>query len=101
MIAQLHPNITLIGSAIHEMAILHAIQMLGAGRICFGSDSPFRLMHVQLAMYQALLRDHSSEDQEKVLGGNIARILQVNESAAGFRHSAFQAADDKPHQQPT
>ncbi len=73
--AQQYPNITLIGSSIHEMAVLRAIHTVGAERVCFGSDTPFRLMHVQLAMYQALLRDTPEEDREKVLGGNLARIL--------------------------
>jgi len=29
----------------------------------FGSDTPFRLMHVQLAKYRALLRDYGPEAQ--------------------------------------
>jgi uncharacterized protein len=77
--AQKYPNITLIGSGIHEMAILRAIQTLGAERVCFGSDTPFRLMHVQLAMYQALLRDTPQEDKEKVLGGNLSRVLGIQD----------------------
>jgi predicted TIM-barrel fold metal-dependent hydrolase len=76
--AQKYPNITLIGSGIHEMAILRAIQVLGAERVCFGSDAPFRLVHVQLAMYQALLRDTPEPDRAKVLGGNLARVLAIN-----------------------
>jgi predicted TIM-barrel fold metal-dependent hydrolase len=75
--AQKHPNITLIGSAIHELAILNALKTLGTDRLCFGSDSPFRLMHVQLAMYQALLRDFPPDDQAKVLGGNLAGLLDL------------------------
>jgi predicted TIM-barrel fold metal-dependent hydrolase len=75
--AQQHRNITLIGSSINEMAILRAIQALGPERICFGSDTPFRLMHVQLAMYQALLRDTPEPDRQKILGGNLARVLKV------------------------
>jgi uncharacterized protein len=71
------PNITLIGSAISEHPILNAIKVLGAGRLCFGSDMPFRLMHVQLAAYRAMLRDTSSADQDKVLGGNLARLLAL------------------------
>ena len=70
-----HPNVTLIGSAIGERAILRAIKALGAARVCFGSDSPFGLMHVQLAMYRALLRDHDEVAQAAVLGGNLARVL--------------------------
>jgi uncharacterized protein len=73
--AQLHPNITLIGSAIDERPILSALQTLGAERLCFGSDSPFGLMHVRLAMYTALLRDFDKSTRNLVLGGNLARIL--------------------------
>ncbi len=76
--AQQHANITLIGSAVPERSVLRAIQTLGAQRICFGSDSPFRLMHVQLAMYRALLRDLPETDQAQILGGNLARLFQIN-----------------------
>ena len=72
-----HPNITLIGSAIGERAILGALDVLGPDRLCFGSDMPFGLMHVQLAMVRALLRDHDNAAQAKVLGGNLARVLQL------------------------
>ncbi len=74
-VAPQHPNTTLIGSAIGERAILRALAALGPDRLCFGSDSPFGLMHVQLAMYRALLRDHDEVAQAKVLGGNLARVL--------------------------
>jgi uncharacterized protein len=74
-VAERHQNITIIGSAIPEQPVLRAIDRLGASRVCFGSDAPFRLMHVQLAMYQALLRDHGEDDRALVLGGNIARLL--------------------------
>lgn len=70
------PNILLIGSAIDEQPILTALESLGAGRVCFGSDTPFGLMHVRLAMYRALLRDFSTGEQAQVLGGNIARVLE-------------------------
>ncbi len=72
-----HRNITIIGSAINEHAILRAIDTLGADRVCFGSDTPFRLMHVQLAMYRAMLRDHDSDAQARILGGTMARLLGV------------------------
>jgi predicted TIM-barrel fold metal-dependent hydrolase len=70
-------NITIIGSAIYEHAILRAIDTLGADRVCFGSDTPFRLMHVQLAMYRAMLRDHDRAAQAGILGGNMARLLGI------------------------
>ena len=77
-VALAHPNITLIGSEIGERAILNAIAALGPDRLCFGSDMPFGLMHVELAKYRALLRDHDAEAQAKVLGGNLARVLGVD-----------------------
>ncbi len=75
--AEKYANIILIGSAIPERDILRAINVLGADRLCFGSDMPFRMMHVQLAMYQALLRDFNETDKAKILGGNLARLLKL------------------------
>jgi predicted TIM-barrel fold metal-dependent hydrolase len=77
--ARAHPNITLIGSAIPPNAILQALESLGASRLCFGSDLPFAPMHVQLAMYQALLRDMPESDRRLVLCDNIRRVLGVAE----------------------
>jgi len=74
-VAQVHANITIVGSAIHERAILRAITTLGAERVCFGSDMPFFLMHTRLALYRALLRDLPAAQQAAVLGGNMARLL--------------------------
>ena len=69
-------NITLIGSAVRAISVLKAIKALGARRVCFGSDTPFGLMHVELAMYQALLKDEVTETEKAlILGGNIARLF--------------------------
>ena len=57
-----HDNITVLGSNINEVAILAPIQALVPNRVCFGSDMLFRLMHVQLAMYRAMLRDFEEVD---------------------------------------
>ncbi|MFP4581566.1 MAG: amidohydrolase family protein [Candidatus Sumerlaeia bacterium] len=72
------PNLTLIASAIRDVHILRAIKRLGAERVCYGSDTPFALMHAQLAMHRALL-EHACKESEKelVLGGNIARLFQL------------------------
>ena len=75
--AQQYPNITLVGSSINELAILRAIQALGPERICFGSDTPFGLMHVRLAMLKALMRDFSQADQSKVFSENISRFVGI------------------------
>ena len=69
-------NITLIGSAISEVALVRAIQALGPNRVCFGSDTPFGLMHVRLAMYRALLEDFDEDTCRKVLAENLQRVLQ-------------------------
>lgn len=75
-VARDHPNLTLVGSAVRAIPILTAIETLGADRVCFGSDTPFELMHVELAKYRALLDGEVSEaDRDLVLGGNVARLF--------------------------
>ncbi len=77
-VAQEHPNLTLIGSAVRAIPILTAIRVLGADRVCFGSDTPFELMHVELAKYRALLDGEiTPEEMAGVMGGNIARVLRL------------------------
>lgn len=69
------PNLVAIGSAVRPQPILKAIKTVGAQRICFGSDTPFELMHVELAKYRALLEDElNASDIMDVLGGNMARL---------------------------
>lgn len=77
-IASRHPNITTIGSAIHERAILEAIRVLGPERVCFGSDMPFFLMGARLAMYREILSDQSDAARAAILGGNMLRLLGQN-----------------------
>ena len=73
------PNMTMIGSAIGSYAILNAIRQLGAGRVCFGSDTPFEPMHVELAKYNALLDGELSEEEKyNVMAGNIIRLLKLS-----------------------
>jgi len=70
------PNVTAIGSAVREIPVLHAVKELGADRVCYGSDTPFALMHVEVAKYRALLEGEvSAEDQELVMGGTVLRVL--------------------------
>jgi predicted TIM-barrel fold metal-dependent hydrolase len=79
-VAQECPNTMLIGSAIDVGPILRAVKSLGSTRVCFGSDAPFRLMHVEVAKYRALLDGEvAEEDKHNVMAGNIARLfgLQV------------------------
>jgi predicted TIM-barrel fold metal-dependent hydrolase len=76
-VAARHSNIAIIGSAIPARAILRAIHTLEVDRLCFGSDTPFGLMHVELAKYKALLQDFNEVDQARVLGGNLCRLLSL------------------------
>jgi hypothetical protein len=76
-VAQRHANVTLIGSESSTRDILQAIAILGPSRVCYGSDSPFEPMHVEVARYRALLGDLSPVAQAEVMGGNIARVLGV------------------------
>jgi predicted TIM-barrel fold metal-dependent hydrolase len=77
--AQECPNLTLIGSAVRTGAILKAVKTLGASRVCFGSDTPFALMHVEVAKYHALLDGEvTSEEKHRIMAGNIARLMGLD-----------------------
>ncbi len=72
------PNMFLIGSATDAKAILYAIQKLGAERVLFGTDAPFRRPHVIRAMYEAALEDEvTPEEKALVMGGNAARLFKI------------------------
>ncbi len=74
------PNLTLIGSAVRTGAILKAIGTLGPGRLCFGSDTPFELMHVERARYDAMLEGVLEDDGKAlVMGANIERLFRLKE----------------------
>jgi len=77
-IAQQYPNIILIGSAVRTTRILKAIKVLGASRVCFGSDTPFELMDVEVARYNAMLDGRVSEEEKRdIMGGNIVRLFKL------------------------
>lgn len=77
-IANQYKNITLIGSAIRSQPILKAVKTLGASRVCFGSDTPFELMHVEVAKYKALLEGEvEGWEKDLIMGGNITRLFNL------------------------
>jgi predicted TIM-barrel fold metal-dependent hydrolase len=77
--AQECPNLTLIGSAVRAVAVLKAVRVLGADRVCFGSDTPFALMHVEVAKYNALLDGEVTlAEKQMIMAGNIARLMGLN-----------------------
>jgi predicted TIM-barrel fold metal-dependent hydrolase len=72
------PNMMLIGSQVRTLAILKAIDTLGPDRVCFGSDTPFELMHVELARYQSMLDGRVRKEQKgQIMAGNIASVCGV------------------------
>lgn len=76
-VAENYHNIISIGSAIRDISILNALKTIGSKRICFGSDTPFALMHVEVAKYQALLSDFSEDDRQNVMAGNLIELLKL------------------------
>jgi predicted TIM-barrel fold metal-dependent hydrolase len=77
-VAEQYGNLTLIGSAVRTIPILKAIRTLGSSKVCFGSDTPFELMHVEVAKYKALLEGEeelSDEDKHNIMAGNMIRLL--------------------------
>ncbi len=78
-VARTFNNILLIGSAVRAIPILRAVRELGAHRVLFGSDTPFELMHVEVAKYSALFRETiSKEEYALVMGGNLLREFRLN-----------------------
>jgi predicted TIM-barrel fold metal-dependent hydrolase len=73
--ARAHDNVTLIGSMVNHIKVLEAINTLGAHRVCFGSDTPFVLMHVCVAIYQAMLEGVDEKAMNAVMGQNILKLF--------------------------
>jgi uncharacterized protein len=73
--AQQRPNVSLIGSNVWEDAILAAINTVGADRVLFGSDEPYRSVLYHVAGYEAVLADLGREVRDQVMGLNLARIV--------------------------
>jgi hypothetical protein len=74
-----NPNITAIGSAIRPINVLKALKTFGADRLCYGSDTPFNLMHVEVAAFHALMDGEFNDDEKHmIMAGNIARVLDIS-----------------------
>jgi predicted TIM-barrel fold metal-dependent hydrolase len=72
-----YTNIFFVASSIKPAAVLSAINDVSPSRVLFGSDTPFGMMHVEIAKYNALLEDLPVKEKELVMGGNLKRILQI------------------------
>jgi predicted TIM-barrel fold metal-dependent hydrolase len=69
-------SMVLVASATTDSAALLAIQQLGAERVCFGSDWPFRKTHVIKGMFESSFEDELSEEaMAAFMGGNLAGLF--------------------------
>ncbi len=63
-----------------DTAVPDAIKTLGAGRVCFGSDTPFARVHVCVAMYDAPAEGEITAAQKAgIMGGNLLSPCNVAE----------------------
>ena len=69
--AQKYKNVFLVGSEADPKAIIKAIDTLGADKVAYGSDTPFVLMGVALAIYKIILERYSQSEKELVMGLNL------------------------------
>ena len=78
-VAKVCPNVMLTGSAVSYLSIIHAIKELGPERVCFGSDAPFALPHVERAAYEAFLPDVTdAAGAELIMCKNAMKFFQYN-----------------------
>ena len=77
-LAARYPNWYLIDSETDYRKELKALDVLGAARICYGSDTPFCPMRYEWALRQVVLGDLTPMDRALVLGGNMARLLRIS-----------------------
>ena len=75
--AQKQPKWHLVDSEADYRKILRALEVLGANRISYGSDSPFCPMRYEWGLRQVIYQDLSSADKKKVFGGNIKIMLSL------------------------
>lgn len=78
-VAQCYENMTLVGSAVSYIRVMEAIEKLGPQRVCFGSDAPFAMMHVERAAYESFLPDVTdAAGYALVMGGNAQRLWNIS-----------------------
>lgn len=73
------PNITLVGSGMPDYKpVLTALRRLGAERVCFGSDAPFRDIAKIRDIYDRLLDPQvTPEEKAMVMGGSLMALLGI------------------------
>lgn len=72
------PNVLLLGSGIRTYPIIKAIKELGPNRLCYGSDTPFEWMKVEVARYNSMLEGLvTPEEKDLIMYKNIANFLKL------------------------
>lgn len=77
--AQRYPTWHLVDSEADYRKVLTALDLLGPERICYGSDTPFCPMRYEWGLRQVIYQDLKADARQKVLGGNVARLLGLVE----------------------
>jgi len=75
LVARWFDNIILETSFRSPREIARAVRRIGADRVVYGSDMPFGIPEIEIMKIH--LCDISSTEKEMILGGNIARILNL------------------------
>ncbi len=78
--ARQHPNWLLVDSEADYRQVQLAISVLGAERVCYGSDSPFCDMRYEWGIRQVVYQDLTPAQRDAILGGNVARMLGLKQS---------------------
>jgi len=67
----------LVDSEADYRQVHKALTMLGAERVCYGSDTPFCPMRFEWGIRQAIYSDLGDADRAQVLGGNMVRLFRL------------------------
>ncbi len=74
-----HPNIYLETAGAHSLSIKRAVEMLGARKVLFGSDSPFGgANNVFFQRQKIAMMGFSEQEQQQIFGLNAARIFRIS-----------------------
>jgi hypothetical protein len=79
-IAGRNPNMYLIGSAVPVEKVKNAIDILGADRILFGSDTPFFDASDVKREYDKMLENYPKDIRDKVMGENARKLFKLSEA---------------------
>ena len=88
LVASRHPNVYVETSFGMPHMLIEAVHTIGAERVIFGSNCPpleptHQLMNVEESMMlkPPIGMDSPPEDLPKILGGNLAGLLKLNQRA--------------------